>query len=165
MGSEWLSKHAPGFHELTDQERCAIFEFTFLWSLFEARIMDSFARADRISQKVDEWCAAEALATEKYHAELAYFQDRYFSNGQFTHHFGHLHLRDADHPDTVKSVLNGSNNNDRDSLLTILMIVWRYRNNLFHGAKWAYQIKGQLLNFTNANIVLMRILERHGNMP
>ena len=31
-------------------------------------------------------------------------------------------------------------------------------------AKWAYQIKGQRENFTQANAVLMRLLERHGQL-
>ena len=46
----------------------------------------------------------------------------------------------------------------------MLIIVWRFRNNLFHGEKWAYQLQGQLSNFTHANAVLMRLLERHGQL-
>ena len=165
MGSEWLSKHAPGFHELTDQERSAISDFTFLWSLFEARIMDGFARSDGILQKVDEWNAANILAIELYQAELAYFQDRYFSNGHFTYHYDHLHLRERDHCGIVRSVLDGSNNSDRDCLIAVLMIVWRFRNNLFHGAKWENELKDQLSNFTHANSVLKKTLELHGDLP
>jgi hypothetical protein len=40
--------------------------------------------------------------------------------------------------------------------------VFRYRNNLLHGVKWQYKLQGQLGNFTTANDVLMRVLERHG---
>ena len=53
---------------------------------------------------------------------------------------------------------------ERDRLLTVMMIVWRFRNNLFHGEKWAYQLQGQHANFTHANAVLMRLLERHGHL-
>jgi hypothetical protein len=38
------------------------------------------------------------------------------------------------------------------------------RNNLFHGAKWAYGLRDQRENFTHANTVLMRLLERHGQL-
>ncbi|MET4218881.1 hypothetical protein ABIB00_004102 [Bradyrhizobium sp. LB14.3] len=38
------------------------------------------------------------------------------------------------------------------------------RNNLFHGAKWAYGLRDQRENFTHANNVLMRLLERHGQL-
>ena len=49
-------------------------------------------------------------------------------------------------------------------MLALLMIVWRLRNNLFHGAKWAYGLRDQRENFTHANSVLMRLLERHGQL-
>src|SRR5690606_20315246 len=96
--------------------------------------------------------------------ELAYFRQRYFANGQFTHHFTHLNLRRPDQRDLIRSVLDGSNDDPRDRLLTVLMIVWRFRNNLFHGEKWAYKLQGQPQNFTHANAVLMRVLERHGQL-
>ena len=154
----------PGFQALPEADRAAIFNFTFLWSLFEAQVMGNFARADLICAKADQWRAAVTLDADQYDAELAYFRERYFANGAFTHHFAHLHLRPADQPDLVRSVLDGTNNDPRDRLLTVLMIVWRFRNNLFHGEKWAYQLQGQLANFTRANAVLMRLLEQHGQL-
>lgn len=164
MSMHWLSEKAPGFQALPEQDRDEIFNFTFLWSLFEAQIMGNFARADVICTKIDEWREAGTLDADQYDVELGYFRQRYFTNGDFTHHFAHLHLRPADQPDIVKSVLDGSNNDPRDRLLTVLMIVWRFRNNLFHGAKWAYQLQDQHSNFTHANAVLMRLLEQHGQL-
>lgn len=164
MSMQWLLARAPGFGVLPEQDRAAIFDFIFLWSLFEAQVMGNFARADRICAKVDEWRATGTLDAEQYDADLGYFRQRYFANGAFTQHFPHLNLRLADQPDLVQSVLDGSNNDPRDRLLTVLMIIWRFRNNLFHGEKWAYQLKGQLQNFTHANAVLMRLLERHGQL-
>jgi hypothetical protein len=119
---------ASGFQALPEQDRAAIFNFTFLWSLFEAQVMERFARADMIRAKVGEWHAVDTLDAEQY---SAYFRQRYFVNGAFTHHFPHLRLRPADQPYLVRSVLDGSNNDPRDRLLTVLMIVWRFRNNLF----------------------------------
>ncbi|RDL47745.1 hypothetical protein BLJAPNOD_05467 [Ensifer sp. M14] len=164
MSMQWLLARAPGFHALPEEDRAAIFNFTFLWSLFEAQVMGNFARADLICAKADEWQDAGTLDADQYDGELAYFRQRYFANGQFTHHFAHLHLRPADQPDLVRSVLDGSNNDPRDRLLTVLIIVWRFRNNLFHGEKWTYQLQGQHANFTHANAVLMRLLERHGQL-
>ncbi len=46
----------------------------------------------------------------------------------------------------------------------MLIIVFRYRNNLFHGVKWEYELAGQLSNFTTANSVLMKVLDRHGDL-
>ena len=49
-------------------------------------------------------------------------------------------------------------------MAAILIIVFRYRNNLFHGAKWRYNLKDQLGNFTVANNVLTKVLDRHGGL-
>lgn len=164
MSMQWLLAKAPGFQALPEPDRAEIFNFTFIWSLFEAQVMGNFARADLICTKVDEWRDSGTLYADQYAPELAYFQQRYFANGAFTYHFEHLHLRPADQPAIVQSVLNGSNVNPRDRLVTVLMIVWRFRNNLFHGQKWAYQLDGQLLNFTHANAILMRLIEQHGEL-
>lgn len=160
----WLEARAPGFQDLPADDRRAIFDFAFLWSLFEAEIMEANARVDRITEKVDAWAAGDMLGADLYDGELAYFRDRYFADGELTYHYPFLDLRKSDHPAVVEAVIRGANNDPRDRILALLMIVWRLRNNLFHGAKWAYQIKDQRENFTQANAVLMRVLERHGQL-
>lgn len=160
----WLEARAPGFRDLPDPDRRVIFDFAFLWSLFEAQIMGNFARADRIREQVDRWAADGSLGADVYNAELAYFRTRYFSNGALTHHFPFLNLRPSDHPDLVQAVIEGTNDDPRDRVLSLLMIIWRLRNNLFHGAKWAYELRGQRDNFTHANCILMRMLDRHGQL-
>ncbi|RMB02744.1 hypothetical protein BXY39_3095 [Eilatimonas milleporae] len=161
---QWLLEKAPGFQVLREQDRDAIFSFTFLWTLFEARVMGNFARADLIRVKVDEWYDAGTLNADRYDAELAYFRQRYYANGDFTIHFRRLRLRAVDQLDIVQSVLDGRSNDPRDRLLTLLMIVWRFRNNFFHGEKWSYRFQDQLSNFTHANAILIRLLERHGQL-
>ena len=161
---KWLEAHAPGFERLPDPDRRVIFDFAFLWSLFEAQIMENLARADRIRERVDVWAADGTLEATLYDAELTYFRNRYFADGALTYHFAYLNLRRPDHPELVRAVIDGTNETPRDRMLALLMIVWRLRNNLFHGAKWAYELRDQRENFTNANSVLMRILERHGRL-
>jgi len=164
VSEKWLENKAPGFQELPEEDRRAIFDFTFLWSLFEAEVMEANARVDRITEKVDNWAAGDTLGADLYDTELAYFRDRYFADGELTYHYTYLALRKSDYPELVESVIKGANNAPRDRILALLMIVWRLRNNLFHGAKWAYQIKGQRENFAHANAVLMRVLECHSEL-
>lgn len=158
----WLYANAPGFRELPDQDRRAIFDFSFLWSLFEAQVMDNFAQARTISDRVNGWVAENRIYPEVYEEALAYFRNRYSLNGETTDHYDYLNLRRTDYPELVSRVINGKSDDPGESMLCILMIVWRLRNNLFHGSKWAYQIRGQLENFTHVNAVLMKILERYG---
>lgn len=162
--NNWLNAHAPGFGNLPLRDRNAIFDFSFLWSLFESQIMENYARADRIRDKVDHWSAENTLDTSIFEEELDYFHQRYFSNGSVRDSFQFLKFRASDHEELVLSVLSKKNESPRDKMLCLLMIVWRLRNNLFHGEKWAYQLRGQFHNFTYANSILMKILERHGRI-
>ncbi|WP_095125593.1 hypothetical protein [Pseudomonas sp. Irchel s3a12] len=161
---QWLYANAPGFRDLPDQDRRAIFDFSFLWSLFEAQVMDNFAQARTISKRVNGWVAENSIHSEVYEEALAYFRSRYSLNGETTHHYDYLNLRGSDYPELVGRVIKGKSDDPRDSMLCILIIIWRLRNNLFHGSKWAYQIRGQLDNFIHANAVLMKVLERYGRL-
>jgi len=136
-------------------------EFSFLWSLFEAETLDTNASAAAIVALTKQWHANGLLTEDTFVEQLAYFRNRYCPEGEFTHHFAHLHLRPTDQPDTVARVLQGGGA-DRDELAAALLIIaYRFRNNLFHGVKWAYGIKGQLENFRHASALLTRAIELH----
>lgn len=160
----WLAKRAPGFDDLPAADRRAIYDFSFLWSLFEAELQGGFAKANTIRDMVDGWVASGVFEIDPFANELHYFKNRYFANGEFTDHYPHLHLRPSDSPQIVKAVIEGKSDTPRDQMLALLMIVWRLRNNLFHGAKWAYQLRDQLNNFTYANRVLMGVLDQYGSL-
>lgn len=108
---------------------------------------------------VDKWKSDGRLNIVPFAENLAYFRNRYFNQGGFTEHFQGLMLRQNDSPELVSAVLRGDNSNDSDAVSALLIIVFRLRNNLFHGVKWAYGIRGQLGNFTNASTVLMAALD------
>ena len=155
----WLEARIPGFRQLPAVDRAAISNFSLLWSLFEAKALDRNASARRILALTHEWAASQALDAERFDAVLQYFRDRYFPGGQQSHHFQHLHLRGNDNPALVEAVLRGQNNNPADCVGSLLIVVYRFRNNLFHGAKWGYELQGQLQNFTMANDTLMNAIE------
>lgn len=164
MSIDWLRARAPGFQNLSLEEVGAISDFSLLWSLFEARILDRSASAGAICAKVESWRAAGTLAEESYDPQLSYFRQRYFAGGQFTHHFPGLLLRQNDQEALVRGVLSGVDNAPDACVSTVFIIVYRYRNNLFHGAKWQYEIAGQLENFQHANAALTMALDQHGGL-
>lgn len=164
MSTAWLKANLPGFAHLSLAERRAIADFTFLWTLFESRILATRGSAQQIAGVVSAWDQAGQLNAGAYKNELAYFQDRYFSNGQFTHHFDGLHMRSNDNIALVRRVLDGSEQIPKSRVTAAFIIVLRYRNNLFHGIKWQYQLADQLSNFRNANAMLKRALAQHGDL-
>jgi hypothetical protein len=161
---DWLKARAPGFNNLIQAEQDVITDFSLLWSFFESRILNTEGSARAICNAVENWQHIGALSPELVDTELAYFRNRYHSNGHFTHHFDGLRLQRSDRAPLVRAVLDGTNNDPQSKVAAVLIIIYRYRNNLFHGIKWGYEIAGQLGNFTNANSVLIKALERHGRL-
>ena len=160
---DWLCAKAPGFNNLSDDERAAILHFSLLWSFFEAEALHTNASANNILALVHKWASDGRLNITSFAPRLVYFRDRYFNRGTPTEHFAGLNLRQNDSPELVGAVLKGENTNPADCVAVLLIVVFRLRNNLFHGTKWAYGIRGQLDNFTNANAALMAALETHGH--
>ena len=162
---EWLNNYAPGYKELSERERRAIMDFAMLWSLFEAQVLNENGSANAIVSKVHEWYGRGLLAREQFEPFLRYFVERYVAEGALNSRFAHLHLRNNDHRDLVERVLLAAANNENLSLVEVaavpLIIVWRYRNNFFHGIKWAYQMRDQFDNFNKANHLLMLALDIH----
>lgn len=161
---DWLCAKAPGFNELPHDDRLAIMHFLLLWSFFEAEVLKTSASATAILAVVHKWDAEDRLNIAAFTESLRYFKARYFEDGTATEHFGKLKLRRNDKPSLVEAVLRGENTNPADSVSALLIIVYRLRNNLFHGVKWAYGIHGQLGNFTHANTALMNALEIHDHL-
>lgn len=155
----WLIQNAPGFADLSDQEKAAIMYFSLLWSFFEANALNSTASASSIREFVRVRNEQNKLEFDNFAESLNFFKERYFHGTEFTTLFGGLKLRSNDNPDLVKAVLSGANTGKIDSVAALLIIVYRLRNNLFHGVKWAYGIHDQLGNFTNANNALMGAIE------
>ena len=70
---EWLQTYAPGFHALSDDERQAITEFSFLWSLFEAKSLNERGSANAIVESANRWAVSGQLTEDWFSCELAYF--------------------------------------------------------------------------------------------
>lgn len=155
----WLERHAIGFSGLHNEERTLLMHFTFLWSLFEGEVLNSAASVNTIKQAVQRWNQAGLLSPQTFAAAVGYFRERYYADGTFTYRFYHLHLERSGNPQIVRNVLSGQDSAPDSVISALLIIVYRYRNNLFHGEKWTYQLQEQEHNFSRANEVLMRAVE------
>ena len=154
-----IEELAPGAAELSVEEWTAITRFTILWTLFEAQVLDNCASVKKIIDKV-QTLPAEMVVGDWFREQLAYFADRYVESGSTNYIFTQLHMRNNDNPTLVKAVLRGENNKPSDQLIACLTIVYRFRNNFFHGLKWAYGLRSQLDNFTHASALLAEYMKR-----
>jgi hypothetical protein len=165
---EWLTAKAPGVGQLNAEEKQEIADFSLLWSFFELHILDCDATGADIAQFCTEMNQQGKIDLAPLIAPIAYWRQRYYAGGQFTYHFDNLHFRvgrrgrDLDNEAVSRAVLSGQANAPEQQLLCALSIAWRYRNNLFHGTKWQYDLQGQLENFRNANVVLIAAMDMAG---
>lgn len=153
-----------GLNQLPRADRSAITTFFWLWSFFEGNNLRERGDINEIRQLVQHWEDQGQLDLAPFEEALAYFRNRYFQNGVETEHFQHLHLEEHNNAvrTLARAVLSQQINNNRDQMIVLLIVIYRLRNNLFHGPKWQYRLGGQRENFLHANRVLKRAMEMDG---
>ncbi|BBI60511.1 hypothetical protein HSBAA_18170 [Vreelandella sulfidaeris] len=157
-----IERVAPGVAYLSPDEHEALHRFSLLWTLFEAQMLESNASAKKISEKVQS-VETEIIRGGWFAEHLDYFSDRYVDGSNTNQRFENLYLRNNDNPDLVRAVLTGENLEPTSQLIGCLIIVYRFRNNFFHGIKWAYGLQDQLDNFKNSASLLGKFLEKVPN--
>jgi hypothetical protein len=158
---EYLENKGMGYENLSDRERKAISNFALIWSLFEAQLLDESASARKILQKTQQWVNGPGIDNAFVDDHLNYFKDRYVEGDEFGYRFHHLHLRANDNEALVRDVLLGNENALENKLACCLIIILRFRNNYFHGIKWAYQFREQQENFERACSLLTWCLDHY----
>lgn len=89
---------------------------------------------------------------------LAYLKERYVTDDNTNERFEHLRITPVERKEFVKRVLLEKDENTSNIILALAIIVYRYRNNLFHGEKDFMLLNEQEQNFSVANQILMSIL-------
>ena len=80
------------------------------------------------------------LGITRFAEPLAYFRERYWRDGDFTPlEYDGLHTGkyNAANRKLVIDALSSQPQLPEDTLARLLLVVYRLRNNLFHGVKWA----------------------------
>jgi hypothetical protein len=153
---DWLKNREQNFRESNTEEHLAILNFTLVWSYFEAKQLGANASAKAIQTWVD---GIVDFDFSKFETNFDYFRGRYFVNDKFTEHFDGLKFRENDKKRLVKEIMCANTKNSKDSITALLIVVYRIRNNLFHGTKWANGINEQIENFKHATQALMAACE------
>lgn len=158
MIQDWLLRHAPGYDALPVAGREALASFVFLWSLLEGQALDANASPGKLVDHARLWGEFGHLPTPGVIAAVAYFKDRYFPDGAPNTQFDSLHFRPNDRRADVAAVLSGQVEDPIAQAAATLLIIYRLRNNLFHGVKWAAGLHDQQGNFEHANQVLIEAI-------
>ncbi|QJQ03422.1 hypothetical protein C798_25255 [Herbaspirillum rubrisubalbicans Os34] len=129
-----------------------------LWTYFEAQVCGTKAGAPLLLNIAKDVATAEYFDPAALKKAMAHFRNRYLENGQPSYHFDHLNFREEKYAKKVLAILSSDGSDPVQELQAALLIVFRYRNNLFHGIKWAYQLSGQKTNFSRAIDLLKSVI-------
>lgn len=156
----WINNFLSLKTHISADEINSILCFSLIWNMFEGLVCNKNASINSMENAVTELQQRGNLNIADYTDCLTYFTQRYVEDGIINHRFDHLRWRRNDREDLVKGVLEGRERNEARILLAMLIIVYRYRNNLFHGEKSLYDLHGQRDNFRTANQLLMNFMEQ-----
>lgn len=150
---QWLNnKYGTNFSE---EDLKNIKNFSLIWNVFEANLCGNNFSIQRLQQGL----ANRNIDVNLFANHLTYFKNRYTENGKLTNHFQFLNFRPNDRQHLVESVLLGIDTNSKNIILAIAIIVYRFRNNLFHGLKEIQYIDQQNQNFEIANSFLTTLID------
>ena len=138
--------------------------FSLIWNLFETFACNKNANLNSINDAVDRIDSRERITQNLTKEHLEYFSERYFNvDGSQKEIFNGLHFRDGGRDQAakehVKRVLTKIETEPKEILKALLYILYRFRNNLFHGEKEVVRLNGQIENFKVANDLLAKVLE------
>jgi hypothetical protein len=145
----WIAGHVPGGGGLSDATYATVSSFTMLWNYFEQTRCNNGAGPEVLRGLADSIDAQSALPDALLEA-LAYWTDRYVEGGDTNSLFDGLNFRPKDDRAMVEAAVKGQTNSPRDVFLALLTIVYRLRNNLFHGLKTIEMLNDQRQNLAMA---------------
>jgi hypothetical protein len=162
----WIAQNTYGGTLLTPEATAAVANFTMMWNLFEGIVCGNAAKVPQfegLAARLSE--AAVPLDTMNSLDDcLAFWTLRYRTPEGFTDRFLGLYFRNNDRREIVEEVLLGQRQSLSDKVLTLMIIVYRLRNNLFHGLKTLEMLNDQVDNLNTASRclgVLMTLSRSH----
>jgi hypothetical protein len=141
------------------QTYIAIADFCAMWAVFEGtELVDAVTAVDELAKIACRLVKGNIDFSEA----LSFWSNRYVEDGKTNESFNKLRLTHELHVKLVVDVLLKNQNNPIHIVHAILLIVYRLRNNLFHGNKDITQIHNQVTNLNMASKTLMNIANVSG---
>lgn len=161
----WITENMLGGTELRPEATSAVASFTMMWNLFEGVVCRNHANVKEFERLAA--CLADAPVDEgdlgSLEDCLAFWSFRYRNPEGFSSRLDGLHFRPNDRREVVEDVLLGNRRDLKDKLLSLMVIVYRLRNNLFHGLKTIDMLNDQVQNLNTASQCLGTLLRATRN--
>lgn len=151
--TQWITENMLGGTELRPEATSAVANFTMMWNLFEGVVCGNHANVrefERLAARLAE-APLDAVDLGALENSLAFWSFRYRNPDGFSSRFDGLNFRPNDRREVVEEVLLGQRSGLNDKLLSLMVIVYRLRNNLFHGLKTIDMLNDQIQNLNTAS--------------
>ncbi len=150
--TEWINQRFGLVFK--DNDILSVKDFSLYWSVFEDLVCNNNFNIPTVEQSLK----TKIFIRADFQNTIEYFRTRYVTNGTLSDKFQNLNFRNNDRQIFVKQVLLGNLDTTFDIILASTIIVYRFRNNLFHGNKRINTINFQRENFETANQFLQILL-------
>ena len=160
--NNWIAANCVGANQLHPDTVDVVSSFTLMWNFFEGVACDNHANIQtfaRLSEKIGHHDAQMKGLEEA----VKFWTFRYWTRSEFRDRFNGLHFRPNDRKDHVEAVLRGEKVDPTSKLLAVMILVYRLRNNLFHGIKTVDMLNDQAANLDMACRALACVLEASEN--
>lgn len=175
----WLKFHAPELKDVNElnEAMMSVIRFAFLWMIFEGKALKKNANPITVVNLPKQWPEREVYDDGIFCNALDYFQKRYINNDSETtnnqfddlfrgRHKGEGYKNECNYKLAQSVLLGDAMCSETCIASAVLIVVHRYRNNLFHGKKWlANDLPDELEVFKFANDVLMKAIELNKRYP
>lgn len=158
---EWINNFFDNAIDLQQNEGLdRIKNFALFWNMFERFACANFADVQKIEAFVVKLNDITPINNDLLTLHLEYFIERYTQNGTINIEglLFRTHPGDVRAKGKVVAVLSRQVATPREILEALLLILLRFRNNLFHGNKQIVNLDTQVSNFTHANRLLSNVL-------
>lgn len=162
----WFGKKLGGT-VLEEQSLRPALGFLLLWGSFESQTFDEKVKGPVLSRLVDALKDNPFKANEDIINPLfEYFRYRYILSSKRGDKFARLNIENGPKglfgeesvPVYVERILGNAESNLNDRLNCVFIIIYRFRNNLFHGRKRAVTLNIYKTPFTKINIFLRQYM-------
>ncbi len=148
LAAEWIKETISESASLSDESLSSVSSFTLMWAVFEASESDPINNMLTQIQELSSRVANEMPPIDFLDDILKFWQNRYVENNAKGYRFEHLGFAEVEQENLVFSVLTEQNSNLAEKIHALLLITYRFRNNLFHGNKDITLLEDQIENLS-----------------
>lgn len=161
--AEWIRKNHYEAETLEPETFHVVANFTLMWNLFEATLCDNEASVPTLTRLASQE-VRDPSALEDISEAIAFWRKRYVeADGSFGYLYTDLWGERANpRREEVEAILLGRKDEVKDHLLAVMIIIYRLRNNLFHGRKAIAELKHQVNNLDVACRTLAALMKALG---